>query len=260
MQPDTGNPMNRQRNTGSRGCRAGRLTTAAVACILALVLAPKPAEGQVLILLFGEKLSTENFNIGLDLGVNFSNLTEMAGAERSRGLLLGLFAEWRFSENFHLQPGLVAISRKGAEGITPLPLGDSDVDPLVSGGSMTRDLKYLDIPVVLQYAVGGKSGLRIGAGPQLSILMEAVDRYEDRSAQGTTVKAENDVKDQLNGTDVGVVFDVEFEFSEGMALGARYFHGLTNTIESAGTSRNRVFSASIRVPIGRKSEGEGGAG
>ncbi len=252
--------MTLQRNIGPRVHRAGRLTTAAVTCLLALVLAPKPADGQVLILLFGEKLSTENFNIGLDLGMNFSNLTEMTGAERSRGLMLGLFGEWRFSEHFHLQPALIGISRKGAEGITPLPLGDSEVDPLVSGGSMTRDLKYLDIPVVLQYVVGGASGFRIGAGPQLSILREAVDRYEDRSAQGTTVKAESDVKDQLTGTDVGVVFDVEFEFSEGMAIGGRYFHGLTDAMKSGSTSRNRVFSASIRVPVGRKSAGEGGAG
>ena len=74
--------MNRQRNIGPRGCRAGRLTTAAVTCLLALVMAPKPADGQVLILLFGEKLSTENFNIGLDLGMNFSNLSGMAAAER----------------------------------------------------------------------------------------------------------------------------------------------------------------------------------
>ena len=74
------------------------------------------------------------------------------------------------------------------------------------------------------------------------------------------MKADNDVKGQLNSMDAGVVFDVEYEFGRRMALGARYFHGLTNTIESVGTSRNRVFSASIRVPVGRKSAGEGGEG
>ena len=84
-------------------------------------------------ILLGDKLSSETFNIGLELGMNLSTLDDMEGAERMTGPMVGLFASWRFSEHVHLQPSILFLSKKGASNATPIPLGDPELDPLIAG-------------------------------------------------------------------------------------------------------------------------------
>src|SRR5262245_23673566 len=156
------------------------------AALMVAAATPATAGAQVLIgMLFGSKLASETFNIGFEIGMNLPTVDGLAGASSTRGLLLGLFASWRFSEHVHLFTGLTPVSNKGAQGADPVPLNDPALDPLVAAGTMTRDLDYMDIPVLLQYAPKRDDGLRIGAGPQFGILLSARDRYVARSPQGT---------------------------------------------------------------------------
>ena len=55
-------------------------------------------------MLAGGALSSEKFNIGFDIGVNFSTLTGMGDASRYNGPLFGLFADWRFSDKLLSMP------------------------------------------------------------------------------------------------------------------------------------------------------------
>jgi hypothetical protein len=225
----------------------------------ALVLAaatPAAAGAQVLIgMLLGGKLATETFNIGFEIGMNLPNVDGLAGASTTRGFLLGLFASWRFSEHVHLFTGLAPLSSKGATGADPLPLNDPELDPLVAAGAMDRDLDYLDIPILLQYAPKRDDGIRVGVGPQFGILLSAQDRYSARSAQGTSVVVEQDIEDTLERLDVGVAFDAEYRVAAvGLAIGIRWFEGRTNILRSdAGTPMyNRVLSGSGRILLGAR--------
>ena len=92
----------------------------------ALLLFAAPARAQVLVgYLLGEKLSSPTFNIGFELGVNFANLDGLDGADRVTKPVFGLFADWRFSEHFHLGGAFLPLYSRGAKGITPVLLGDS---------------------------------------------------------------------------------------------------------------------------------------
>jgi hypothetical protein len=225
-------------------------------------LGPKPAEGQVLLgWLMGEFLTTETFNVGFDIGMNFSTLTGLENAKRDRGALFGLFGEWRFHPNVHLQVGFIPISDKGAKDIDPIPFDDPELDPLVSGGTMIRDLSTLDFPILLQYATGPDKGLRIGAGPQFNIITGARDRYEGLTSEGSVVVIEEDLKetDRLKGLEAGIAFDIEYQFTPTLGIGVRYFHGLTDIDDTPGyTVRSRVLSGSGRIALGkRKSDVDG---
>ena len=225
-------------------------------------LGPKPAEGQVLLgWLMGEFLTTETFNVGFDIGMNFSTLTGLENAKRDRGALFGLFGEWRFHPNVHLQVGFIPISDKGAKDIDPIPFDDPELDPLVSGGTMIRDLSTLDFPILLQYATGPDKGLRIGAGPQFNIITGARDRYEGLTSEGSVVVIEEDLKetDRLKGFEAGIAFDIEYQFTPTLGIGVRYFHGLTDIDDTPGyTVRSRVLSGSGRIALGkRKSDVDG---
>jgi hypothetical protein len=231
-----------------------RLLPTATALIIAV--APAPAGAQVLIgMLLGGKLATETFNIGIEIGMNLSDVDGLSGATRTPGFLLGLFASWRFSEHLHLLTGLAPMSNKGAQGADPVPLGDPDLDPLVADGSMVRDLDYMDVPVLLQYAPRRDDGFRVGAGPQFGILLSAHDRYAARSAQGSEVVVERDIEGQLQRFDVGVALDAEYRFAAlGLAIGIRWYNGRTSILKSdAGPSMyNRVLSGSGRISLGAR--------
>jgi hypothetical protein len=232
-----------------------RLLATALSLVLAIAV-PAKAGAQVLIgVLLGGKLASENFNLGFEIGMNLPDVDGLGGATTTRGLLLGLFASWRFSEHVHLFTGLTPISNKGAQDADPVPLDDPDLDPLVTGGRMVRDLDYLDIPLILQYAPKRDDGLRVGVGPQFGILLSAHDRYAARSSQGTDVVVDQDIAGQLEKLDVGIAFDAEYRIATlGLAVGIRWFHGRTNILRSdAGPPMyNRVLSGSGRISLGAR--------
>jgi hypothetical protein len=63
--------------------------------VAALLLLAAPARAQVADrLLFGEKLSSPTFNMGFEVGANFSTVTGFEDAERTNRTAFGLFADW----------------------------------------------------------------------------------------------------------------------------------------------------------------------
>ena len=212
-----------------------------------------PAGGQVLIgMLFGGAVASETFNIGFEIGMNLSNVDGLNGASRARGSLVGLFASWRFSEHYHLFTAVLPLSNKGAKDADPIPLNDPTLDPLVATGTMARDLSYLDIPVLLQLAQRRDGGFRIGAGPQIGILLSAKDRYAGVTPEGTQAVIENDIEDAVQRFDAGVAFDAEYRFAAvPLAIGLRYYYGLTDAMRGSGPAlHNHVLSGSGRITLG----------
>jgi hypothetical protein len=224
------------------------------AITLALLLLPTPARAQVLIgYLFGELLSTPTFNIGFEVGVNFATFDGLDSAERTNSPVFGLFADWRFSEHLHLAGAVLPIAGRGADGITPLPTGDPEIDGQTAGGTMARSLGYVEIPVLLKWAPKRETGFRIGAGPSLGIITGATDRYTAVTTDGTPYVLERDIAGQVPGLDVGLSVDVEWRLPI-LSIAARYTHGLTD-IRQAGAATavtSRLLTGTGRIYLGRK--------
>jgi hypothetical protein len=226
-----------------------------VITMIAMVLAASPsrASAQVVIgMLFGDKLASDNFNIGFEIGMNLSTVSDLSGAAVTRGTLFGLFGTWRFSEHYHLFTGLLPLSAKGAKDADPIPLNDPVLDPLIAAGKMERNLGYIDIPVLLQWAQHRDGGVRIGAGPQLGILLSANDRYAASTPQGTAIVFENDIEKSIERFDAGIAFDAEYRITGlGIGIGLRYYQGLTDLLKGSGPSlHNQVLSGSGRITLG----------
>jgi hypothetical protein len=226
----------------------------AILLVAAPFVAPRPAEGQVLIgYLFGDLLASETFNVGFEIGVNFATLDGLGEADRVRTTVFGLFADWRFSEHFHLGGAVLPIAGRGAEGLEPFPTGDPELDGQTAGATMARALSYVEIPILLRWAPRRETGFRIGAGPSFGFITGANDRYEIQTAQGTPYVLERDINDQVKTLDLGLSVDVEWRFSL-LSIAARYTHGLTDVapgIDGAGV-RTRTLTGTGRIYLGRR--------
>jgi hypothetical protein len=232
-----------------------RSTGAALASVcLALVLSSTPAQSQVLIgYLFGEKLATPTFNMGFEVGANFSNLDGFTGAERTSRPLFGLFADWRFSEHLHLGGAVLPIAGRGAQELPPVVTGDPAFDSQTVGGRMKRSLDYVEIPVLLRWAPEREEGFRVGAGPSFGFVTGATDRYACVTPSGMRYTLERDIRGDLPVLDFGISVDAEWRFPM-LSIAARYTEGLTDMREegSAEAIHTRVLTGTGRIYLGKK--------
>lgn len=215
-----------------------------------------PARAQVLIgYLFGEKLATPTFNMGFEIGLNFSTLDGLDGAERMNRTVFGLFGDWRFSEHLHLTGALLPIAGRGAKDLVPIPTGDPEIDGQIAGGSMKRDVNVLEIPILMKWAPKREEGFRIGAGPSLGVITGATDRYESATSTGSDYVIERDIESQLPGLDFGLSVDVEWRFKF-LSIAARYTHGLTDIAQEGSPDPvySRTLTGTGRIYLGKKSE------
>jgi hypothetical protein len=220
----------------------------------------QPAHGQVLLgILFGDKIASERFHIGLNVGANLADLSGIDGTELKPGLMLGLVAEWKVTGNFYLQPELLPFYWVGAKGMpSDIEGAPPPLDTLVADKSAERKLSYFEIPVIVKYGALGNR-LHVGAGPQVGFLMSSQDVFKGVITNDITV--EEDIQDELNSFDAGVAFQVEYKLQEGpfaASVSARYFLGLTDTIkDNPGVAvYNRVFSLFGSIPMGGADDGE----
>jgi hypothetical protein len=221
------------------------------ATCLALMLASAPVRAQVLMgYLFGEMLSSETFNIGFEVGANFTNFEGLDG-DRLNSPVFGLFADWRFSEHFHLGGAVLPIAGRGAQKIEPIPTGDPALDSQTAGGTMKRSIGYVEIPVLLKWAPQREEGFRVGFGPSLGIVTGAHDRYDAVTPAGADYVLERDI--DVPGLDFGLSFDAEWRFPL-LAIAVRYTHGLTDMSQNGDpeASYTRVLTGTGRIYLGKK--------
>ena len=224
------------------------------AVVLALFLVTTPARAQMLIgYLLGEKLASPTFNMGFEIGVNFSTLDGLDGAERLNRTVFGLFGDWRFSKHIHLTGAFLPAAGRGAQGLTPIPTGDPAIDGQTAGGTMKRSLNYIEFPLLLKWAPKREEGFRIGAGPSFGIITGANDRYDATTTAGTPYTLERDIGNEIPGLDFGLSVDVEWRFKM-LSIAGRYTQGLTDIKQAASATavHSRVLTGTGRIYLGKK--------
>jgi hypothetical protein len=221
---------------------------------VALLVVAAPARSQVLIgYLFGEKLASPTFNMGFEVGANFTNYDGFPGSERSNHPVFGLFGDWRFSENFHFGAAVLPIASRGAEDLAPAVTGDPGFDSQTTGGTMNRSLNYVEIPLLLKWAPKREEGIRVGFGPSLGIVTSANDRYHVVSPAGLGYTLERDIGGLLPDLDFGLSFDAEYRVKF-LSIAVRYTHGLTDMSQTGSSDPvySRVLTGTGRISLGKK--------
>jgi hypothetical protein len=228
---------------------------AATLLLCAALLCPAaPASSQVLIgYLFGEKLSSPTFNMGFEVGANFSTVTGFDDAQRMSRTAFGLFADWRYSEHFHLGGAVLPFAGRGAENLAAAPTGDLTFDGQTSGRRMQRSFDYVEMSALIKWAPKREEGIRVGAGPSLGIVTGAKDRYDAVSPAGLSYTLERDLGGKVPGLDFGLSVEAEWRLPL-LSIAARYTQGLTDMRADGApdASYTRVLTGTGRIYLGKK--------
>lgn len=111
--------------------------------------------------------------------------------------------------------------------------------------TVSNTLNYVEIPVLLKFSFGKIIVPSIYAGPAFGTLMSATAKIE---AGG--LSASGDIKDQLNGTDLGLVFGAEVKLPVKLSVEARYNMGLSKVPKEVLGVQPDVKNSTVSVMLG----------
>ena len=221
------------------------------------------AQGQaLLVLLFGDKLSTEKFQVGINADVGWTGQTNLLDSSTRFSWAFGAYGEVKLGERWRLQPELTLKTPAGAEGLfageagNPFaPTGNEDIDEVIDTGRVTRSLNYISVPVFAKYLLGP---LGIGGGGYVAFLTGATDELKSDVDQGT-IRLNDGAKDQLNTVDAGLIFSLDFSLKpeaemRSIRINGKLYYGLTDTVkDNPGESvKNWMLFLGLDIPVGGK--------
>lgn len=195
---------------------------------------PCNAQAALLVLLFGDKVASENFYFSLKIGANVANLNGIDDVSISPGLNFGLLATIKLSETFYLVPEFAPLSQKGAKDIAYLPSGISELDDLITPlDESEMALNYIDIPVIAKYQF---ARFNVGTGPQFGILTSSSNVYENNVQPDDELRYSQESQLNWNTFDFGWAFEFTYNMSQaregkGLNVHVRYTKGLTDILK-----------------------------
>ena len=192
-------------------------------------------QAALLVLIFGDKVATENFYFSLKLGATYSIIHGYEDGKNAMSLNFGLVNNIRLTDKLSLIPEFLPLSSRGIKDVPLLSTGDPNLDDLlVDPESSDRKLKYIDIPVLLKVKLSDR--FNISAGPQISFLTGATDTYKSSSIDDVILTSELDIKSELNTIDAGAVIDFEYilvppKGGKGINIYVRYSKGFVDLLK-----------------------------
>jgi Outer membrane protein beta-barrel domain len=229
-------------------------------CALILVLVVSSfqllkGQAALLVLIFGDKVATENFYFSLKVGVTYSMITNVDEGKNRVSANFGLVNNIRLTDRLYLTPEFLPLSPRGVKDVPILTTGNPNLDDLLVNPSSTdRKLSYIDIPVLIRYHLTER--WMISAGPQVSFLTGATDIYRSEPLEGVELMTELDIKEAIKPVDMGGVIEVSYLFSKpmggkGMVIYVRYNLGFIDMLkENIGDPhRNSSFQFGAAFPF-----------
>lgn len=142
----------------------------------------------------------------------------------------GITADRALSEKISISSGLI-FSSKGAD----YSGGQYDASSQFFTYSYVTKLSYLDLPVILTYALSKK--WLVGFGPQVSFLLNAKVKNDDATQRIWGLPETEDVKDYYNSLDAGLNIGTTYYLTETIGLQLFYQAGLTKIGQEKGTEQ-----------------------
>ena len=236
-------------------------TIVALVLVIGIVPATAAAQSSIVSQIAGDKVATESLYFSLKFGLNFSYLTGTTETGRTGGFNIGISATIKLTERLSLVPEITPFIRKGVSKIPFELTGDPALDIyFVDLTASELALSYIDIPVLAMYRLGR---FHLGAGPYVSFLTDATERFRAELPTGQELSLKSEVTDRYKRTDCGLVVEASWTIAKprrgmGLVFHVRYQHGLTDVFRRysgpldvlpPGPARNSVIEAYLSFPF-----------
>ncbi len=165
---------------------------------------------------------------GVKAGLNVSDISNADDTKAKVGFGGGLFMNAPLATNFSIQPELL-YNMKGAKAS-----GSDDI---------SVNLDYISVPVMFQY--NATPSFYLEAGPEFGFLVNAKAKVGGISA---------DVKELVEGFEVGIGLGLGYYFAPNIGVTARYTAGLTDVLKDNSGSesgKNSVFNIGLAYKFGK---------
>jgi len=213
------------------------------------------ANSQVLIsILLGDKLNSGKVEFGLDGGLDWSNIHGLPGANSLTGFNLGFYFDIKLKNPaWMVNTGVIVKSPLGADDLPVYSLNDPHLDSVFAGGSVTRKLRYFNVPVMMKYKF--KNNLYVKGGIQLGLRAKAFDEFTNTIQDDEDLKYKLKIKDQFHPLDAGLAFGLGYRLmgGNGMNIGLQYYLGLIDVVidDASPNQYNRALYLTVGIPIGK---------
>lgn len=138
-----------------------------ISCALFFMSQFCSGQAALILLIFGNKLATEELHLSIDGALNVTNISDFGSGHGTGGLNFGLGLHVKLSEHWELNPQFRPLSQKGLHAIDPmtaLPLEIRDEKTQLR-------MNYIELPLMIRYQISKR--VYAGIGPQFSFLVNA---------------------------------------------------------------------------------------
>jgi hypothetical protein len=223
--------------------------------ISGLMLCSCVSNSQILIsILLGDKLNTGKIEFGLAGGANWSTIKNVDEAKSLTSFNLGFYFDFKLKNPaWMINTGVIVKSTMGAKEIPVYSLNNTHLDSAFVGGSVTRKIKYFNVPVMLKYKF--RNNFFVKGGIQLGLGYKAFDEFINSLVNEDDLKYKLDIKKQFHPLDGGLAFGLGYHLMKGngMNLDLQYYHGLVDILidDSKPNQFNRGVYLTVGIPIGK---------
>ncbi|BDU25993.1 porin family protein [Flavobacterium sp. GSB-24] len=222
--------------------------------LLFMLFSIAQARSQVLIsLIFGDKLNSPFLEFGLEGGINLSDISGLESSGTNPGFNLGFYFDFRSKKNpaWMINTGVIVKSPMGAHHLPVYSLDDINLDNTFEGGSVNREIRYFNVPILIKYQF--KNRIYVKTGPQFGLLASAFDEFTNEINKND-VTYKKKIRDEIRVIDAGIALGTGYHMNVGNGLNItiQYYYGLVPVMKGDGPNvYNRSLYLTAGIPIGK---------
>ncbi|MCK5846613.1 MAG: PorT family protein [Bacteroidales bacterium] len=205
------------------------------------------------ILIFGDKLSNDRMQSGINVFITSSNFSGMANSKPMTSWALGGFSDIKIKNKWHVSVEFTVKSPTGASNMGEYYEHYNPIDTLVSEKTK-MDLTNLSLPIYIKYKT---KFFNLAIGPEVVYTYKANLIYTAETIHNDNIAVTKDAMSLINRFDYGISSSVEFYLfpnhpNTSIRLGLRYYYGFTSPLKDYGNARNSLLMFKVGIPIAGK--------
>ena len=205
------------------------------------------------ILVFGDKLTNDRMQSGINAFVTSSSYIGMANTKPMTSWALGGFSDVRIKDKWHISFELTVKSPTGASGLSDYYDHYTPKDSIVSQGLKMENINF-SLPIYIKYKT---KYFNLAVGPEIAYTYKSNLIYSAKTIDSENITVKTNSMDKINKFDYGISSSIEFYLfpknpNTSIRLGLRYYYGFTSPLKDYNNARNSVLMFKIGIPIAGK--------